>query len=654
MDFSGFLLIFGIVIILLRSKKFYTWISLRLKLNAQKRVKYNAKDHDPESARIDGNGRCYPNCDSTVWLRSCREEIIEPIEGHVIGKIPDWIKGSLLRNGPGNWKVGDMSFQHLFDCSALIHRFAIKNGHVTYQNRFVQTNTLKKNLAAQRIVVTEFGTSSVPDPCHSIFEKVGAIFRADNGSDNTMISIYPFGDEFYTFTEAPFIHRINPRTLATEDRVCISDYAGVVNHTSHPHVMPNGTVYNLGMASTKSGPVYNVICFPRGDSMFEEARVVASIPCRWKLNPSYMHTFGITENYFIIVEQPLTISVMEYLKAHFCNHNLSACLKWFDNKPVLFHVIDRNTGQLRYTFHSETFFYLHIINQYEQDDHIVIDICCYKDPEMINCMYLESMTNMQSNPNYAALFRSRPLRFVLPVIKSVSLASRSSKQKSSNRQRLIRSITLMNITNRLQQPRIKQSESQYADITFLTTSNKLNYSLTNSDEAEEPNDYKVDSPVNMVGLKKSRAQAFQLSDGRVFVKPELLCEMGCETPRIHYENYLGKPYRYFYAISSDVDAENPGTLIKVDVLNKTCKQWCESDCYPSEPIFVPAPNKSGEIRKEDDGVVLASMVWGGFNENKVGLLVLCARTWTEIGRCVFHTSGPVPKCLHGWFARDIV
>lgn len=77
----------------------------------------------------------------------------------------------MLRNGPGNWKVGDMSFQHLFDCSALVHRFAIKNGHVTYQNRFVQTNTLKKNLAAQRIVVTEFGTSSVPDPCHSIFEK---------------------------------------------------------------------------------------------------------------------------------------------------------------------------------------------------------------------------------------------------------------------------------------------------------------------------------------------------------------------------------------------------------------------------------------------------------------------------------------------------
>lgn len=57
-------------------------------------------------------------------------------------------------------------------------------------------------------------------------------------------------------------------------------------------------------------------------------------------------------------------------------------------------------------------------------------------------------------------------------------------------------------------------------------------------------------------------------------------------------------------------------------------------------------------KSEDDGVVLASMVWGKTDENRVGLLVLCAKTWTEIGRSEFKTNGPVPKCLHGWFASD--
>jgi hypothetical protein len=65
---------------------------------------------------------------------------------------------------------------------------------------------------------------------------------------------------------------------------------------------------------------------------------------------------------------------------------------------------------------------------------------------------------------------------------------------------------------------------------------------------------------NVVTLQGYKATAYQLYDGKMFLYPELLCDIGCETPRIYYEKYLGKSYRYFYAISSDVDAENPGTV----------------------------------------------------------------------------------------------
>lgn len=41
---------------------------------------------------------------------------------------------------------------------------------------------------------------------------------------------------------------------------------------------------------------------------------------------------------------------------------------------------------------------------------------------------------------------------------------------------------------------------------------------------------------------------------------EMIVNIGCETPTINYELYDGKPYNYFYAISSDVDAENPGIV----------------------------------------------------------------------------------------------
>lgn len=124
------------------------------------------------------------------------------------GNIPRWLSGSLFRNGPGSWKVGDDTFEHLFDCSGLLHKFCVKNGKVTYQTRFVETETFKKNRAAQRIVVTEFGTTAVADPCHSIFSRVSAIFKQETLSDNSMVSIYPMGDELFAFGETPIIHRL--------------------------------------------------------------------------------------------------------------------------------------------------------------------------------------------------------------------------------------------------------------------------------------------------------------------------------------------------------------------------------------------------------------------------------------------------------------
>lgn len=50
-------------------------------------------------------------------------------------------------------------------------RFNIAAGKVTYQCRFLKSDVYKKNWEAKRIVVTEFGTKAMPDPCHSIFDR---------------------------------------------------------------------------------------------------------------------------------------------------------------------------------------------------------------------------------------------------------------------------------------------------------------------------------------------------------------------------------------------------------------------------------------------------------------------------------------------------
>jgi hypothetical protein len=44
-----------------------------------------------------------------------------------------------------------------------------------------------------------------------------------------------------------------------------------------------------------------------------------------------------------------------------------------------------------YIYLSPAFFFLHVINAYEDDNHLVIDLCCYDNPDMLKCMTIEAL-----------------------------------------------------------------------------------------------------------------------------------------------------------------------------------------------------------------------------------------------------------------------
>jgi hypothetical protein len=75
-------------------------------------------------------------------------------------------------------------------------------------------------------------------------------------------------------------------------------------------------------------------CSSKRQSMFEQASIICSIPARWPLHPAYMHTFGITNNYFVIVEQPLSVSVPAVIRSHLLNEPLIANFKWYPDQQV--------------------------------------------------------------------------------------------------------------------------------------------------------------------------------------------------------------------------------------------------------------------------------------------------------------------------------
>lgn len=108
--------------------------------------------------------------------------------------------------------------------------------------------------------------------------------------------------------------------------------------------------------------------------------------------------------------------------------------------------------------------------------------------------------------------------------------------------------------------------------------------------------------------------------------------------------HVGKKYRYAYACGAHRPCNFPNTLTKIDLVEKTAKNWYEEGAVPSEPFFVPRP---GAV-EEDDGVAI-SMV--SAKDGSAYALVLDAKTFHEIARAKFPYA--MPYGLHCcWVPRS--
>lgn len=76
--------------------------------------------------------------------------------------------------------------------------------------------------------------------------RISTMFSLNSSaSDNSLVSIYPFGDQVYACGEMPFIHKIDLQSLETLDRLDLHQQINIVNHTSHPHIMEDCKYYIL-------------------------------------------------------------------------------------------------------------------------------------------------------------------------------------------------------------------------------------------------------------------------------------------------------------------------------------------------------------------------------------------------------------------------
>lgn len=333
-----------------------------------------------------------PNFEETHLLFDMDTEVQDylcPIQG----EIPSWLSGTLLRNGPAKFTV-DGQRTAWFDGLAMLHAFSFNNKEVHYSNRFLRSKQYYQMMGG----IMDFA-GFAQDPCKKKFKDQTSLFIPEEAKEiaNAVVSIAKYADQMVALTETPLPVIFDPHTLATLGNFDFKDDL-IKNRTfesAHPKKDGNETINYQVKYGRES--FYTIWRLTEGSSTRE---ILAEVPVDL---PAYMHSFGLTQNYVILVQYPFVVKPIDLLKE---KKPFIFNFKWRPERGTLFTIVDRKTGQVRTTIKTDPFFAFHHVNAYEEGDTILLDIITYP-----NASEIEEVTDTKTEVNSSTTLE----RFTLSI-----------------------------------------------------------------------------------------------------------------------------------------------------------------------------------------------------------------------------------------------
>ncbi|WP_075936390.1 carotenoid oxygenase family protein [Halosegnis longus] len=316
--------------------------------------------------------------DYRAGLRTQHEEVDDkalPVDG----AFPDWLSGDLISNGPGQFEAGDTALRHWFDPFAMLRRFRITDGTVTYTNRFVES----RDYAFARDeggVRTPFPGTPPDRPLRTRLRQV----LDGTFPDNPVIGVQRFGDEYAAITESPTALTFDPDTLETTGRIDLT--AGLDSDLTLAHVHYDGdedAFYNIGVEYGRD-TVYTLFKRPGNGG-----EPTALTRLRFDEAP-YIHSFAVTDRYAVVTVNAFGLDTGQLLKGTVTRETFLDAFRPLD-APLRFVVLDRSTGEHVTTASAPPAFVYHHANAYERDGEIVVDLVAFDDERAVTGLALSNL-----------------------------------------------------------------------------------------------------------------------------------------------------------------------------------------------------------------------------------------------------------------------
>ncbi|MBI3155253.1 MAG: carotenoid oxygenase family protein [Burkholderiales bacterium] len=315
-----------------------------------------------------------------------------PVDAVVHGRLPDWLRGSLLLNGPAVWDLSAASYAHWFDGLALLHRLHFGgNGSVRYHSRFLDSEDARLSRSRGR---PEFGGYDTP-VSGGLLSRILHVFdprRTDNGC--VVLSVCD--GQWQAHTESDRVMRFDPVTLATIGELRWADRLALPLMAAHPCVDSQGRWWNVGVRFGRRCEYVLVSADRRG-----ERRARASIVTE---RPGYLHAFALSARHALIWECAWRAHPLRFL---FAGESYAKHFDWLPAKGSRLHAVSLADGSVS-SWDAPPLLVFHGVQAYERGKDIVLDLCLHSAP-VVEEFAIERLR--AGGPSEAA--RARHTRFVL-------------------------------------------------------------------------------------------------------------------------------------------------------------------------------------------------------------------------------------------------
>ena len=279
------------------------------------------------------------------------------------GRIPDSVRGTFFRIGPGRNKIGDQVFGHWFDGDGMLHAVTFDERGAWYRNRYVRTPKYLDETAAQRIVHRSFGHNAPG----GILKNIG---RQPANCANTSLTWH--AGRLLALWEGGRPWQLDPVTLETVGEFDFDGQLGKLDaFSAHGKIDPeSGCYFNHGLGVGKRGPQVDVYRInPSGEL---EARTAFPIKLA-----AFVHDFALAGDYLVYFIHPLGFrNPLPFMSGW---KSFNDCVRFNPKWGMKVHVLNKHTLEAVAQFEVDPFVVFHFGNSWVEGDELVINLMRFED-----------------------------------------------------------------------------------------------------------------------------------------------------------------------------------------------------------------------------------------------------------------------------------